>query len=557
MSAHSRRDVLLRAAAVTAAGLTVQQGLRPGPAIAGPAITDPSIAGPSGAGPSGAGPSGAGSPPPLGPVRVGRDDPRYPDLAQRGNRRFVGTPDEIRVVGSTEQVVAAVQDAVRTGRRVAVRSGGHCFEDFVDNPAVRLLIDMSGMTGVYHDPLRNAFAVEAGATLGEVYRRLYLGWGVTLPGGSCPGVGAGGHVAGGGYGPLSRLHGLVVDHLYAVEMVTVDRSGTARAVFASREPADPNRELWWAHTGGGGGNFGIVTRYWFRSPGVPGNDPGRLLPRPPESVLSFTVQWPWEGMDERGFSRLARNFGSWCERHGGPGTAQARLYSELLLSRRPAGNHTLIGQVAGGSGAVRLLDEHVAALGAGVGVAPVRTQETLPWLMSALRGNGDDGKRWRLKTKAGYLRRGFTDRQLSAAYHHLTRADYANPAGSLSLNTYGGQINTVSSAATATAQRDSVIKLFYLAGWVDPAEDAQHLAWIREFYRDMYADTGGVPVPNGRNDGSYINYPDVDLADPAWNTSGVPWSELYYRSNYPRLRRVKTRWDPRNVFRHALSVQPG
>ncbi|WP_390623977.1 BBE domain-containing protein [Fodinicola feengrottensis] len=53
-----------------------------------------------------------------------------------------------------------------------------------------------------------------------------------------------------------------------------------------------------------------------------------------------------------------------------------------------------------------------------------------------------------------------------------------------------------------------------------------------------------------------VNYPDVDLADPVWNTSGVPWSTLYYKENYPRLQRIKSRWDPRNVFRHALSIEP-
>ncbi|WP_319687280.1 FAD-binding protein [Streptomyces sp. ME19-01-6] len=116
-------------------------------------------------------------------------------------------------MGSTGQVEEAVRDAVRGGLRVAVRSGGHCFEDFVDNPEVRMIIDMSGMTAVYFDPGRNAFAVEAGATLGEVYRRLYLGWGVTIPGGWCPSVGVGGHVQGGSFGTLSRLHGLTVDHL--------------------------------------------------------------------------------------------------------------------------------------------------------------------------------------------------------------------------------------------------------------------------------------------------------------------------------------------------------
>jgi berberine-like enzyme len=66
-----------------------------------------------------------------------------------------------------------------------------------------------------------------------------------------------------------------------------------------------------------------------------------------------------------------------------------------------------------------------------------------------------------------------------------------------------------------------------------------------------------VPVPNDTNAGSYINYPDVDLADPRYNKSGVPWSELYYQGNYARLQQVKTTWDPRNVFRHKLSIEPG
>ncbi len=65
---------------------------------------------------------------------------------------------------------------------------------------------------------------------------------------------------------------------YAVEVVVVDEAKTARRVVATREADDPNRELWWAHTGGGGGNFGVVTRYWFRSQGVDGRDPLRRCP---------------------------------------------------------------------------------------------------------------------------------------------------------------------------------------------------------------------------------------------------------------------------------------
>jgi FAD/FMN-containing dehydrogenase len=86
-----------------------------------------------------------------------------------------------------------------------------------------------------------------------------------LPGGIGTGVGMGGHVTGGGFGPLSRLYGQMSDHLYAVETVVVDENGKAKAVTATREEDDPHRDLWWAHTDGGGGNFGVATKFWFRS----------------------------------------------------------------------------------------------------------------------------------------------------------------------------------------------------------------------------------------------------------------------------------------------------
>ncbi len=63
-------------------------------------------------------------------------------------------------------------------------------------------------------------------------------------------------------------------------------------------------------------------------------------------------------------------------------------------------------------------------------------------------------------------------------------------------------------------------------------------------------------MPDGTWDGCYINYVDADMADPTQNTSGVPWSTFYYKDNYPRLQRVKAAYDPRNVFRHALSIEP-
>jgi aclacinomycin oxidase len=80
------------------------------------------------------------------------------------------------------------------------------------------------------------------------------------------------------------------------------------------------------------------------------------------------------------------------------------------------------------------------------------------------------------------------------------------------------------------------------------------MAWVREFYRDLYAGTGGVPISNEVTDGCFVNYADVDLADPAWNSSGVHWGRLYYKDAFPALRATKRRWDPLNVFRHSQSI---
>jgi hypothetical protein len=160
-----------------------------------------------------------------------------------------------------------------------------------------------------------------------------------------------------------------------------------------------------------------------------------------------------------------------------------------------------------------------------------------------------------VKVKDALLRKRFTDRQIGVAYDYLTRADHDVMGGMLGLATYGGRINTVASDATASAQRDSILDIACTTGWLEPQDEAKNLTWVRAFYRDLFAEGGGVPVPGGRCDGALINHPDIDFADPALNTSGVPWHALYYKENYPRLQQVKARWDPRNLFRHALSIR--
>src|SRR3954468_20376122 len=183
-------------------------------------------------------------------TRIGPDDARYRAVVdKRFNKRFSGSPDYVCIAASTEDVVDAVQNAVRENRRVVVTSGGHCLEGFVSDPEVRVVIDVSPMKRIYYDAAMRAVAVEAGATVGETFRALYDNWGVTVPLGEYPAIGMGGHVVGGAFGFLCRQLGLAADYLQAVEVVTIDNAGRASPVIATREASDPNRELWWAHTG--------------------------------------------------------------------------------------------------------------------------------------------------------------------------------------------------------------------------------------------------------------------------------------------------------------------
>ncbi|GAB2483262.1 BBE domain-containing protein [Promicromonospora xylanilytica] len=502
-----------------------------------------------------------------GPLLVRPDDPRYPELTVGNNQRWVSRPDHVVVAVSPQDVVSAVRDAVGTGRRLAVRSGGHCYEDFVHNAETDVVLDLSELRAVGLDAGERAFFVEPGATLLQVYESLYRRWGVTIPGGSCYSVGAGGHIMGGGYGLLSRRHGLTVDHLHGVDVVVVGADRSVRQVRATRTR---HRDLWWAHTGGGGGNFGVVTRYLLRSPG----DPADLLPRPPSTVLLRAVAVDWAGLDRDRFVRLVGNYGRWHEANSGPDAAAGGLSAILALNHSSAGAVALLAQTDGDeAGAAERIDRFFTEVLGGVGLAARPVTEPvleigalpelaearrLPWLHAVrLLGTNTpaltDPTR-RADHKAAYFRRGLTGRQAAVLHDHLTGAAPANPDAGVVLFGYGGRINAVDPTATAVAQRDSVLKLLVQSFWTDPGDDDANVRWTRELYRDLFADTGGVPVPGDVTDGCYINYPDTDLGDERWNTSGVPWSELYYKQNYQRLQQVKRRWDPTNTFRHAQSV---
>jgi FAD/FMN-containing dehydrogenase len=477
---------------------------------------------------------------------VGRDDPRYETLRRGFNLRWVGDPDSIALPGSADQVREIVQSAVDSGRRVTVRSGGHCYEDFAVGNVDGVIVDMAAMAGAYFDEARGAYCVEAGATLWNVIWTLYKLYDKALPTGSCYSVGAGGHISGGGYGLLARKYGLIVDLLDAVEIVTVDCEGRAAVTIAEKD--GEAAELLWACQGGGGGNYGIITRFWFRD----------LPPAPAEAYL-VNLAWDWDGMTEDELAEIVGRYGAFLEANSAPGGPFDGLFALLHLNHKTAGGQIVLTAQYVGDEPERLIEfaDFMSAEGVrepvgqrqSVGLNffphPTTAMQRLPWLY-ATQSLDQSGPNRRGKYKSAYMNRPFPDSQVKAMWRFLTD-DLDNNQALIQVDSYGGAVNAIASDATAIPQRSSIMKLQFQAYWVDPADGDKNLAWIRGLYEAMYGAAG--PVPDGVMDGCYVNYPDVDLVD---------WQHLYYQGNYPRLQQVKADWDPLDVFNHAQSVElPG
>jgi len=474
--------------------------------------------------------------------RVGPEDPRYPTLVRGFNLRWAGTPAEVALCGSAGQVRGAVQQAVDAGRRLTVQSGGHCYEDFAVGNVGGTIVDMAPMNRVYFDERRGAWCIEAGATLWNAIWTLYKEYGRALPTGSCYSVGAGGHITGGGYGLLSRKHGLIVDWLSAVEIVTVDSAKQAQVVVAEKDGRAA--DLFWACQGGGGGNFGIVTRFWFDD-----------MPQAPAEAHLVTLAWEWEGMSEAEFAEIVGRYGRFFAANSAPGGAYDGLFALLHLAQAAAGQIVLTAQYVGDEPA-RLADFVAFMSGEGV-PAPVAQRvpvglnffppsstkvQCLPWLY-ATQSLDPSGANQRGKYKSAYMKEPFPADQIATVWRYLN-APFQNPQALLQVDSYGGAINAVASGATAIPQRSSILKLQYQTYWVDEADTKANLDWIRGFYEAMYGPAG--PLPDAVMDGCYVNYPDCDLKD---------WPLLYYLESYGKLQQVKQAWDPHDIFNHAQSIR--
>ena len=505
-------------------------------------------------------------------ITVTRQDPRYETLKGSRNLRWPSSASEavsrIELCDSAEAAAAALQKVIRAGMRPTIRSGGHCYEDFVVNNPGGAILDLSLMKHSRMPGDGERYRIGPGMKLGEAYIDLYKRYAVTIPAGSCYGVGAGGHVVGGGYGVLSRLHGLTVDWLSAVEILTVDGQGrvTPRSVDKNTDP-----DLFRACRGAGGGNFGVVTGLLFDK-----------LPKAPEEVVNTHLTFDWRTMDEQRFVHLVTTFGDYCATRGTHPDTWG-LFAALQLTHSSSGHLGLSLQFCNPDGYCRdlsVLDEFLGLFNQANpsrGAATVTHHSTVPqqngrhaaadhaafvpqpWLEVTIDDSGS-GSSGRAKYKSCYMKLNFTPDEARCIYKHLKREiPGVDLRGSvLAVDSYGGATNRRELAGeTSVWQRSSIMKLQFMSFWRNPADDAGRLRWLRDFYNDLYtgpnvdARYASTPFPGGHYEGCYINYPDCDmLAHPFW-------PQLYYGPDdlYPFLQNVKRRYDPNNVFHHAMSIR--
>ncbi len=404
-------------------------------------------------------------------------------------------PAAIVQVSTTDDILKLVVVARRTGLPLAVRGGGHSLPG-LSTCDDGVIIDLSSLNKIDVDPIARTAMVEGGALLGNV-DAAGAPHGLVVPAGVVSHTGVGGLTLGGGMGWLSRRFGLTIDNLRSAEIITAKGD----VIHASD---DNEVELFWGIRGGGG-NFGVVTKFHF-------------------------------GMHELG----AVTTGTW--EYGLPQSRSALLRLAEFAKAAPrelttAFNMTdaRLSVTAFHSGLASEGHKHVAPFGK---LADAGSGTHGPADFKTFQSRSDDSARWgrRYYAKGGYLAKldgKVIDCMLSAIKN--------TPSSDCEIYVIqlGGAVSEISDEATAYTGRAAQYYWIVQPIWDDADLDVECLAWGRKIAAQMASFS---------MEGNYVN----EQAD----FGGELALKAYGAQKFRRLQRLKARFDPENLFRLNQNILP-
>lgn len=397
---------------------------------------------------------------------------------------------------SADDVKAAIRLARERKCLLAVRCGGHSIPGF-STCDDGIVLDLSAMNRVTINVAERLAEVEGGALLGDLDRAAHP-HGLVTPAGVVSHTGVAGLTLGGGMGWLSRRFGLTIDSLVAADVCLAD----GRMVRASAE-SEP--DLFWALRGGGG-NFGVVTKFVFR------------LHRLGDVLIG---RWEYPGEQKRA---VLRRYGELTA--GAP----RQLTAGCVVT--PAS----VGVTALWSGDLTGAEAQIARFGA---LAPGGSGSMGNTGFLELQSRNDDAVCWgrRYYVKGGFFS-ALADPVIACIEDCVGRTP--SPDSEIYMMQLGGAVMDIDEADTAYSGRSGAYYWLVEAIWDDAADDKGCLAWGREAARWL------AEFSASRN---YVN----EQGD----TSLALVQQAYGEAKYQRLARLKTRYDPANLFRLNQNILPG
>jgi FAD/FMN-containing dehydrogenase len=405
-----------------------------------------------------------------------------------------------------DDVAVVVAHARDRGLPLVVRAGGHSMAGHGTGDGA-LLLDLSAMRGVEIDAVGRTAWADAGILAGE-YTSATHALGLVTPFGDAGSVGVAGITLGGGVGWLVRKHGMTIDSLLAVEIVTAD--GRRRIASAVEEP-----DLFWA-VRGAGANFGVITRLQFRL-------------HPLDNVLAGDILLPYSRDVPRSLVPVLL---------AAPDELTA-MPTIVLASQDPAipdqhrGRPVVYISVAwsGPSGAGERALAPLRALAAPI-IATV-TWQPYPALFSPV--DRDEEPTSGVSSRALFLD-ALDDTTIDVIERWLTEADA--PRAIVQLRVLGGAMARVPGNETAFGWRDRPVLLWLITPYEEIGRAAEIEAWTAAFHADLPAD----------GPATYVNFMGDEGADAV--------RDAYPGPSYARLRELKRRYDPDNVFRANHNIRP-